>query len=438
MTETQRAAAGVDPAASAAPPFVAPDPAIARRATILAMLVVTTYAISFGIVGPVLPRLIMELGDVPLSRATTIGGILTAVYGVAQFLCSPIMGALGDRFGRRPIILVAMAGFAVDYLLMAFAPTLAWLFLGRMIAGGLGAVFAPAQAIIADVTAPADRARKFGLVGAAFGAGFVIGPGVGGLIAGLGTRAPFFASAALAAFAFLFALFLFRETLPPERRRPFSLTRSNPFSALYALARRRDLNRLALGMLLWMLAANIYPALWAYFATERFGWTPRLVGISMTAVGLSMLLVQTLLLGRLIARLGQRGTMMLGIAGAGAIFAAHAVNADPRIALFLCAIVGIQGVVQPALNATLSATVDEREQGEVLGLSSSLAALSIVTAPLTYNPLMERFAGAAAPVYWPGAPFALSALLCVAALLVLRRATRPDDAKAIAKQVPGD
>ena len=395
----------------------------ARR---FAMLVVLTYAVSFGIVAPVLPDLIRALAAVDIARAALIGGLMTSVYGLAQFLLSPLVGALGDRFGRRPVILTVLVALVVDSLLLAVAPSVAWLFVGRFVAGGLGAVFAPAQALVADVTAPNERAAAFGTLGAAFGVGFVVGPAIGGLLAGFGLRVPFLAAAALAAAVLVYGLLALKETLPAERRRPLDWRRANPVGAFVALRSQPAVVPVAAAIFLWLLAVNLYPALWSFHAIERFGWSPTLLGVSFSLVGLSLAGAQALAIRPMTRRFGVRGTVLIGLGWAAAMFTINALNPIGWLALVFAAVVGIQGVVQPSLSSLLSARAADDRQGEVLGLGSSLAALAILLAPLIYNPAFEYLVGPDSPAYLPGGPFLIAAALSVlTAAIVARTAERP-------------
>ncbi len=387
------------------------------------MLVVLTYAIGFGVIMPVLPELVMELSNRPLAEATAIGGGLAATYAIFQFACSPAIGNLGDRFGRRPVVLIALAGFAVDYAVMAFAPDIFWLFVGRAIAGGLGAVFAPAQAIMADITPRAERASAFGLLGAAFGIGFIIGPALGGLIGELGTRAPFFVAAGLAGVTFLYGLLRFQETLPKERRRPFQWRRANPLGAILSLRSVAGLWPLAGAYLCWISAVNIYPVAWAWFASARFEWGPGMIGLSLVLTGLSMAFYQARIIGPLTARAGPVKAIRIGLAGAIAGFLFYMINPIGWLVLPVGLLLGIQGIIQPSLSALLSGAVDDDQQGELLGFNASLAALAAIIAPLAYNPLLAYFTSPQAPVHFSGAPFVLAALFaCTAFVLISLRA----------------
>ncbi|TAK14408.1 MAG: MFS transporter, partial [Rhizorhabdus sp.] len=295
------------------------------NATVFIVATILIDAIGFGIIIPVLPRLVMEVGGLDLAEATRMGGWIAVAYALMQFLCGPLAGNLGDRFGRRPVLLLALAGLAVDYVVMGFAPTLAWLFVGRLIAGVFGASFGPATAALADITPPEERAKRFGLVGAAFGLGFIIGPAIGGLLGEFGHRMPFYAAAAFSAANFLFGLFFFPETLARENRRPFSLARANPVGALLAARKLRGVLGLAGILLLWNVASMVYPATWAYFAIAQYGWSNRMIGISLALAGISMLVVQGALLGPVIRRLRERRTAMIGVAVAAVGYLGYAV-----------------------------------------------------------------------------------------------------------------
>lgn len=396
-----------------------PDAPLRDPRVRFALLVVLTYAVGFGIIMPVLPTLVMELSGKSLAEATAIGGGLAVVYALFQFALSPTMGNLGDRFGRRPVVLIALAGFAIDYAVMAFAPDILWLFVGRAVAGGLGAVFAPAQAIMADVTAREGRARAFGLLGAAFGIGFIVGPALGGLTGELGVRAPFFIAASLAAITFVYGLFRFEETLPAERRRPFRWRRANPLGAMLSLRRVDGLWPLAGAYLCWISAVNIYPVAWSWFAAERFGWGPAMIGVSLVMTGLSMAFFQARVIGPLTKRVGPVRAIRIGLAGAITGFVFYIFVPWGWLALPFGLLMGIQGIVQPSLTALMSGAVEDDQQGELLGFNASLAALAAIIAPSVYNPLLSYFTGASAPVHFSGAPFVVSALFAGLALTLI-------------------
>ena len=396
-----------------------------RSAVRFVVLTVLVDAIGFGIVMPVLPGIVMKLGHVGLADATRIGGWLGVLYASVQFLTGPLVGNLGDRLGRRVVILGCLAGFAADYALMGFAPSLAWLFVGRALAGLFGASFGPAGAAMADLSAPEDRAKHFGMIGGAFGVGFVVGPAIGGLLGELGPRAPFQAAAALALLNFLFGLFVFPETHKAENRRAFQWKRANPLGALLALRRHPGVLPVAFASFWWALASMIYPTTWAYFAIAAFDWTPGLIGASLALVGLLMALSQVLLVGRLVNRFGERHAAEIGIAFAMCGFVAYALLRNGWFVFPVLALTAMQSLVMPSMNGMMSRRVPADAQGELQGFSGSIAALAAIIAPAIYNPALAWFTGPDAPFRFPGIAFAMAtvaAAVALCTLFVLRRA----------------
>ncbi len=390
-----------------------------KTATAFILLIVFAYSMGFGIIMPVLPNLIVELEGVTLSEATFIGGMIAAAYAVFQFLLGPLVGNLGDRFGRRPVLLFSLAGFSIDFFLMGFAPSIIWLFIGRSIAGGLGAIFGPANAVMADISEEGDRAKSFGMVGAAFGIGFVIGPALGGLLGEFGTRTPFFVAAGIAAVTFVYGYVSFPETMSEEKRRSFSLARANPIGAFFSLKKLNGVTGIAFIYLIWVTATNIYPVSWSYFAQIKYEWSSRMVGFSLTLVGISMALVQTLLIGRVVARFGERHTAAIGLSFATLSMLFYAFVDNASLALWFCLFVGIQGMVIPSLNAMMSRRTPANAQGELQGFNGSLAALAAFISPLIYNTSLAHYTSAETVGYFPGAPFVLAALISLVALICL-------------------
>jgi DHA1 family tetracycline resistance protein-like MFS transporter len=382
-------------------------------------------SIGFGIVMPVVPQLVMELGHVTLAKATGIGGWLAVIYAALQFLCGPLMGNLGDRYGRRPVLLAAMAGLGIDYLMMAFAPSLAWLFVGRALAGIFGASFGPAQAALADLTPPEGRARVFGFVGAAFGTGFIVGPAIGGLLGEFGSRAPFYAAAALSGINLLSGIFVFPETLSKERRRAFDLRRANPLGALLSLRKLQGVLPLATVNFFWMIAHMVYPATWAYFAIARYGWSSGMIGASLAFVGTTMVLVQMLLLGRIVTRLGEWRAALLGMAIGVFSFLCFMLTTQGWMAFVVMAVTAVEAIAGPALSAMMSSRAPDDAQGELQGFNQSVGAIASILAPMLLNPALAYFTSRAAPFYFPGAAFAIAALAGTIALLVLLAIGRP-------------
>lgn len=394
------------------------------HAAAFVLLTILIDAIGFGIVIPVLPRLVMEVGRVDLAEATRIGGFLALAYAAMQFLFGPLVGNISDRFGRRPVLLIGLAGLCVDYLLMAFAGTLPLLFLGRLLAGLFGSTYGPCQAALADITPPEQRARLFGYVGAAFGIGFVVGPAIGGLLGELGHRVPFYAAAALAGANFLYGLFVFPETLKPQLRRPFDPKRANPLGALAVIRLTPGLVPITICYFLWQVASLVYPSVWSYYTIAAFGWTPGLVGGSLAAVGLMMALVQSTVTGRAVARFGERRTARIGLFSALAGFVGYTFAGSTFAAFLVLPLMALQSLVQPSLSAMLSQRVPADQQGEVQGIGGSVMALGALIAPLLYNPALAAFTAEDAPIRFPGAPFVLAALFAGLTLLALARTPR--------------
>ena len=298
--------------------------AVARRAVPIVLVAVLIDTIGFGIVLPSLPTLLRQLDGATPAQAAGLGGWLQASFSLAQFAAGPVLGMLGDRFGRRPVLIASMVAFAVDYGLLSFAPTIGWLFLGRAVAGAAGSVTGPAGAVIADVTAPDRRAATFGYIGAAFGIGIVLGPALGGFAAAWGPRAPFVVAAGLAAINAAAMIVLMPETLAADARRPFRWRDATVIGAFQPLFGRRGAGPLLVSNFLWQVGAVVYPTVWAFWATLRFGWGGRAIGLSLAWIGLLMAAVQVGLTGRVIAALGERRAAMLGLAAGAACLGAYA------------------------------------------------------------------------------------------------------------------
>ena len=398
-----------------------------KNATRFILMTVFAYSMGFGIIMPVLPELIIELEGVSLSEATFIGGLIAASYAVFQFLMGPLVGNLGDRFGRRPVFLLSLAGFSVDFLLMGFAPNIFWLFVGRSVAGALGAIFGPANAAMADISSGEDRAKSFGLVGAAFGIGFIFGPALGGFLGEFGTRVPFFFAAGIAALVFTYGWFAFPETMEEGARRDFSLKRANPIGALLSIKKLPGVLGIAVIYLIWVTAANIYPVSWAYFAPVKFGWDSKMVGLSLTLVGFSMAFVQVVVLGRMVKRYGERITALIAMSATLCVMGFYIVGSNGNVALVICLFVGVQGMVMPSINAMMSRRTPLDQQGELQGFNGSLSALAALIAPLIYNTTLSYYTSTEASVQFVGAPFVLSISLGLLALvsLVLTKPASP-------------
>ena len=387
----------------------------AHRAIPIVIAAAAIDVIGFGIIAPVLPRLITELGHVDMPAATRIGGWMLATFAMTQFFAGPIIGNLGDRFGRRPVLLAAMLAFAIDYGLQAVAPTLAWLFAGRAIAGITGAIYGPAGAVIADVSPPEKRAAGYGLLGTAFGIGFVVGPALGGLFATFGPRVPFIVAAALALANFAVMFFLLPETLKPENRRPFRLRESTVLGAFKPLFAAGNASTLLIAWFLWQLGSIVYPATWSFWATIRFGWGPKEIGWSLAWVGLLMGLVQTFLTGRAVERLGERRAAVIGLTCGASTILAYAFTTQPWqvYAFFLVGALGALG--WPAMNGLLSRLVDATRQGALQGGIGSLNSVAAVLGPLIATQSLAWGAGHG----FDGAAFLVAGSLIGAAALII-------------------
>jgi len=402
-----------------------------RPALAFILTTVTLDAIGIGLIFPVMPDLIQEVTGRPLSEAALWGGVLATSFAVMQFIFGPVLGALSDRFGRRPVLLLSLGVMAADYLVMALASSIWLLLAARLVAGITAATFATAGAYIADITPPDERGRRFGLIGAGFGVGFVLGPLIGGLLAMIDARAPFYAAALLALANMAFGFFVLPETVTDATRRPFAFARANPLGALRAIGRLPGL-RLILGVYLILgIAMNVYPTIWAYFGQARFGWDSTMVGVSLAVYGVSFATGQALLVGPLIRRFGEHRAAFYGMWVNVITLTGLGIVTSPALALMLTPVTALGGVVTPALQAIASRAAPANAQGELLGVFSSLNAIAMITAPLIMTTTFATFTGPAAPIFAPGAPFLLSALLmlaCVAlhALGPRRRRTLAD------------
>ena len=399
----------------------------ARHSHALAFIFVTVLidVIGFGIITPVLPRLIMSLSHVGLGDAARIGGYLMLAYSAMQFVSGPVLGGLSDKFGRRPVLLASLAAFGLDYLLTGFAPTLAWLFAGRIIAGITGASFNSAYAYIADVTPPERRTQDFGLLGFAFGAGFIIGPAVGGLLASYGTRTPFFVAAGLALVNVAYGWFMLPESLAKADRRPFDWRRANVWGSLVRLRSLRPaVLVLASATFLWSFAQMSLQSTWNYFTLAQFGWSVKQVGWSLAAVGVSAIFAQAVLIRVLVPRFGERRLVPWAAVSAIAGYIIYAGATAGWMMYAGIAVATLGGLVYPSLQSLMSAEVGRDSQGELQGAVSSLVSLAAILGPPVMTQAFAYFSGPAAPVHLPGAAFVLAAVLTTGTLVLFRRAMR--------------
>lgn len=378
--------------------------------------------IGFGIIIPVLPNLIIELTHGTTSEAARIGGWLLFAFAIMQFLCAPILGGLSDRYGRRPILLGSLFGFGLDYIFLALAPTLGWLFIGRIIAGVMGASFTTAGAYIADISTPEKRGQNFGIIGAAFGLGFIIGPAMGGFLGSYGPRVPFMAAAVLSLLNFLYGIFILPESLKQENRRPFEWKRANPVGSLLNLKRYPIVLGLVASLVLIYIAAHAVQSNWSYYTIEKFHWSSAMIGSSLAAVGVLISIVQGGLIRIIIPAWGQKTSLYvgLGLYSIGLVLFAFATEGWMMFAFLVPYCLG--GIAGPALQGIISSQVPSNEQGELQGALTSLMSTTSIIGPLLMAQLFSYFTAENAPVYFPGAPMLMGAVLTILSLLLAMRA----------------
>ncbi len=372
----------------------------------------------WGIIIPVIPRLISELKHCDMTEASRVGGWLVFAYSITQFIFAPIVGNLSDRFGRRPVILSSLFAFSLDYILVAFAPTITWLFVGRIIAGLTGASISTASAYIADVSTPENRAKNFGMIGAAFGLGFILGPVIGGLLGQYGSRIPFYAAAVLCMLNFLYGYFVLPESLAPENRRNFSLKRANPVGAFLNLRKYPQLIPLIVGVFLLYVGSHAVHSNWSYFTMYKFKWDERMVGLSLGMVGLMVGLVQGLLIRVVNPKLGNEKSIYLGmfLYAMGMFLFAFATQGWMLFAILVPYCLG--GIAGPAMQAVISNEIPANEQGSIQGLLSSVMSVSSVFGPPLMTMTFYYFTHKNAPFQFPGAPFIVGGLLMLVSAVI--------------------
>jgi len=372
----------------------------------------------WGIIIPVIPKLIKELIHGDISEAAKYGGWLTFAYAITQFVCAPLIGNLSDKYGRRPIILISLFAFAMDYLLLAFSPTIAWLFVGRIIAGLTGASITTASAYIADVSTPENRAKNFGMIGAAFGLGFIIGPVIGGLLGQFGSRVPFYAAAVLCLMNFLYGYFILPESLAKEHRRELEWKRANPIGALLNLKKHPSLIGLILAVFILYVGGHAVQSNWSFFTMYRFHWDEKMVGISLGVVGLLVGIVQGGLIRWTSPLLGNEKSIYIGLAlyTVGMLLFAFATESWMMFTFLIPYCLG--GIAGPALQSVISGKVPPNEQGEIQGTLASLMSASAIIGPPMMTNVFYFFTHKEAPIQLPGAPFLLGGLLMLISTLI--------------------
>jgi MFS transporter, DHA1 family, tetracycline resistance protein len=399
------------------------QPRKAALAFIFVMVVLDVIAI--GIIIPVLPKLVESMSGGNTARAAEVYGLFGTAWGLMQFVFSPILGALSDRYGRRPILLLSTLGLGLDYILMAVAPTLAWLFVGRVISGITAANFSTANAYIADVTPPEGRASAFGLIGAAFGIGFVLGPAIGGIMGDFDPRLPFWIAAVLSLANAAYGYFVLPESLPPERRMDFAWARANPVGSLRLLASHRELLGLAGVAFLYHLAHVVLPAVAVLYTSYRYGWDGKTMGLSLAAVGVASGVVQAGLIRPTIERLGERATLIVGLLFGVAGFAIYGLATTSAGFWAGIPVMALWGLGGAASMGIMSRLVGGSEQGQLQGANSSLMAVAGLFGPLLFSYVFAYSIASDATWHLPGAPFLLASAMLLAAAALAWWATRP-------------
>jgi len=364
---------------------------VSRHAVTFVLITVFLDMVGFGLIVPVLPKLIEDVGEVGLGRAAVIGGWMFAAFSLAQFIFAPLMGNLADRFGRRPLLLLAIFGLGVDFILSALAPTLFWLFVGRVVAGVCGASWIIASAFIADVTAPAERAKAYGLMGAAFGVGFVIGPAIGGLLGEFGPRVPFWVAAGISLLNFVYGWFVLPETLAPENRRKFELWRANPFGAFRVFASYPGVLPMVLIMGMFFFCTSVYPAIWAFWGMAKFGWSEAIVGLTLAIFGLIAGGFQGFLTGPATKRFGEGPTALFGMVCATLVLFGYGLVGSLAAVVVLMLLHGPEGFVHPVLTAMLTKRVPEDAQGELQGGISAVTNIAMLFGTVFFAFLFGHF-----------------------------------------------
>jgi MFS transporter, DHA1 family, tetracycline resistance protein len=402
-----------------------PAPSTGRAAFYFIIITVAFDFLAFGIIAPVLPDLIRSFQGGDFARASDFIGYFGFAWATMQFIFSPLLGALSDRYGRRPVILISCLGLGLDYILMALAPNLAWLFIGRLISGITTSNVSTAFAYITDVTPPAERAKKFGMLGAAFGMGFVIGPAVGGLLSMQNPRFPFWAAAFLSLANACYGYFILPESLSLERRAKSAWHMANPLGSLKLLRSHRELGGLAVVITLYYLAHNSLPSMWALYSEYRYGWNRRDVGLSLTVVGICSAAVQAGMVGPFVKKVGERHSLLTGLFCGFLGFTGFALAIHGWIVLAVIPFIALWGVAGPALQSLMSQRVDHSSQGKLQGAINSLRAITGMIGPLLFTQVFSAAIAKNALIHLPGAPYFLAALLLLSSFLIAAYIARP-------------
>ncbi|KQI72415.1 MFS transporter [Loktanella sp. 5RATIMAR09] len=400
-----------------------------RLAVTFIFISVMLDSMGIGLIMPVMPDLIQEVEGQGIGGAAVWGGILATIFAAMQFLFGPTLGSLSDRYGRRPILIISLVIMAFNYVLMALAFTIWLLIVARVIGGITAATQSTSAAYMADISAPEEKAANFGLIGAAFGVGFVLGPLMGGALAEFGTRAPFWAAAFLAMSNAIFGYYVLPESVTDRIRRPFEWRRANPLGAFRNIGGLPGVKRLLLISFVYTIAFFVYPGVWAYFGAERFGWGPGMIGLSLGIFGIGIAVVQGLLIRPILERIGERKAVILGLSVDVLAFVALGFVTHGWVALALTPLTALGSIAGPALQGIMSRTAADNQQGELQGTVSSINAIATIVAPLMVTQTFWFFTDGHGPVYAPGAPFILSAILTIGCIVVFVQTPRPKRAR---------
>ena len=400
-----------------------------RHALTFVSITVFLDTVGFGVIVPVLPQFLVLIGNVNLSDASALSGYLIFSYAVTNFMFAPMLGNLSDAYGRKPLLVTSLFVYGGAYLLSGFATALWMLFLGRLLTGITSATYAIANALIADVSTAEDKAQNFGLLGVAFGLGFIVGPALGGIIGAWDLRAPFFIASGLAFINTLYGLIFFRETLAPENRRPFKLKRASPWGALTQLSKYPLLIGLVIAVFLNNIGYHIWPSNWNFYTIETFAWTPLDVGLSMAFVGVMSVIVQGGLLRIVIPKFGPVRCAYFGITATIVAFVGVATAGSSAALFFWCGMSSLGGLAAPSVNSILSNQVAADSQGELQGIMASVSSVAMIVGPLLLTQTFTYFTSDSAPLYLPGSAFWVAAILTSAALIIffqqIRRLPNP-------------
>lgn len=403
-----------------------------KPALIFVFITLFLDILGIGLVVPVLPKLIEQLASGGTHSASYVYGWLVGLYSLMQFLFAPIIGSLSDRFGRRPVILLSLLGSGFDYFLMMWAPTLPWFFVGRILSGISGANYSAAAAYIADISPPEKRSANFGLIGAAFGLGFIFGPAIGGWLGEYGLRVPFAFAGALTLLNFLYGLFILPESIKPENRRTFSWSKANPVSALLALKKKPLIFGLSASYFISSLAHQVYPSIWVLYTSYRYQWDTRQTGLSLALVGLTAALVQGGLTRVIIPKIGEQRAALLGLGIMALALTGYGLATQGWMAYALICFGSLSGIAAPAMQGMISRSSGDDEQGGIQGSLTSLQSVAGFVGPPLTTAIFGYFIGPKAPAIIPGASFFFSAILVVLAALLAARSfrSRPIETKA--------